>query len=751
VVQIKYGASLQALIEEGGEVGQADAEELRKLMDDGEEDCIDAFWRQKTHQPTKAEAEAEAEAGFDFSFVLSGFLWALLITIVGILWAPLRVIARLIRVVRPQCKSKKGKTITEIKEKYGKSNAELGQRLLEGGRATDEEDVAKKKERGATASKSEEKLLYDYQFVWFNAWLFNGTDNLWAALVLKLFEAAEDHYGREYKYAQRKAQLWMLAVAAVWAATVATAIALVVSMPDSLSANSTETDWQTDDASKTAGKAIGAIGGFASLIGFAAGVYRYLTNPNSVSAGLVSDVSNDNLADRLGFMDKVRQKLAEVAGLLEKPGDVPTVWDFFSPLKWAPDVVQEFIKKKFREEHFSRGRKPCRFIVFVDDLDRCEPAKCVEVLAAVNLMCEGLPFVIVLAIDPRVVVCSIESVNGSFYKDTGLSGFDYLDKIVQLPFAIAELTKPEKKAMLRGYLTGKAKGTRDYTLITELRDVLTVDMQSSMRVTCPGGVGFMDGMMAVTSQSTGSKLVDPRDGGEARALKLPSSEGGCHLYVSPADRKIYVCATYPSRVAVYDSNFEHLEDQDILPPPGYEYMSPTGVTCSNSYLFVADTSNNVIHKWDLKTRKYLTSIGGEEFGFNSPQGLTIVNDKYLFVADRGNDRVVKLNLDGSSMEIFGDIEHDQWQEGSAKRGFGEPNDVTADPDGNVLIYDTNNKRVVVCNEQGGFIHSILPGFFRDGGQGCTSYGRIACCHETGRVAMVDDDHHKIYIIRPYLY
>ena len=55
--------------------------------------------------------------------------------------------------------------------------------------------------------------------------------------------------------------------------------------------------------------------------------------------------------------------------------------------------------------------RKCRLVIFVDDLDRCPPEKCVEVLQSLVLLTEGTPFVIFLAIDPRIVVTAIEVDN----------------------------------------------------------------------------------------------------------------------------------------------------------------------------------------------------------------------------------------------------------------------------------------------------------------------------------------------------
>ena len=75
---------------------------------------------------------------------------------------------------------------------------------------------------------------------------------------------------------------------------------------------------------------------------------------------------------------------------------------------------------------------PCRLLLVVDDLDRCSPEQCVKVLEALVLLTENTPFIILLAVDPRVVVAAVEAVNDTFYKKAGVNGYEYLEKIIQV-------------------------------------------------------------------------------------------------------------------------------------------------------------------------------------------------------------------------------------------------------------------------------------------------------------------------------
>jgi hypothetical protein len=83
-----------------------------------------------------------------------------------------------------------------------------------------------------------------------------------------------------------------------------------------------------------------------------------------------------------------------------------------------------------------------RIVLYIDDLDRCPPARVVEVLAAVHLMLALPLFVVVVAVDPRWLLGALRHhYRELFAADTGAGGqlatpLDYLDKIFQIPFTV---------------------------------------------------------------------------------------------------------------------------------------------------------------------------------------------------------------------------------------------------------------------------------------------------------------------------
>ena len=101
-----------------------------------------------------------------------------------------------------------------------------------------------------------------------------------------------------------------------------------------------------------------------------------------------------NIAEQVGFMGNVRDEL---------------------------ELICYFIKM--------RGAK---FAVFIDDLDRCPPAKIIGMLDATMLLLSNLdhPFLTFINIDPRIVVHSIESSYDDVFSKCGISGYEYLDKLI---------------------------------------------------------------------------------------------------------------------------------------------------------------------------------------------------------------------------------------------------------------------------------------------------------------------------------
>ncbi|MEV6765263.1 P-loop NTPase fold protein [Streptomyces sp. NPDC051105] len=104
-----------------------------------------------------------------------------------------------------------------------------------------------------------------------------------------------------------------------------------------------------------------------------------------------------------------------------------------------------------------------RIILYIDDLDRCPPARVVEVLAAVHLMLALPLFVVVVAVDPRWLVRCLKHHHKELFAEASdmteeepediATPVDYLDKIFQIPLTVPPTT-PEKTSLFLEALLG---------------------------------------------------------------------------------------------------------------------------------------------------------------------------------------------------------------------------------------------------------------------------------------------------------
>jgi tetratricopeptide (TPR) repeat protein len=99
---------------------------------------------------------------------------------------------------------------------------------------------------------------------------------------------------------------------------------------------------------------------------------------------------------------------------------------------------QSLLRERFNDVITAARRKHggMRLVVFIDDLDRCQPTTAVSVLEALKLYLNIPDCVFVLGVDRQ----PIEAAIGVEYRNLQIAKENYLDKIVQLPFTIPALS-----------------------------------------------------------------------------------------------------------------------------------------------------------------------------------------------------------------------------------------------------------------------------------------------------------------------
>ncbi len=131
-----------------------------------------------------------------------------------------------------------------------------------------------------------------------------------------------------------------------------------------------------------------------------------------------------------------------------------------------------------------------------------------------------------------------------------------------------------------------------------------------------------------------------------------------------------------------------------------EFNRPIGIAADNinKYIYVADTKNNRIQKFNMKGEfqgkwESWENDNGKQDTFNSPYGLAVDSKGFVYVADRVNDRILKFNSDGRLV---------RWgNEDIEKEGlFNRPCDVAIDEKDSIYVADTKNNLIWNFNPDG---------------------------------------------------
>jgi len=278
-------------------------------------------------------------------------------------------------------------------------------------------------------------LPREYIFVDFNAWEFSRTDDLWAGLIREMFRKAELRMktadGSEKRtwrvnramdllinrYGGRAALRNRLYVLLVWFIGL---ITLVV-----LSSLGQISFWyKLQDGFENIVELIGTVVG---IVGLGIPTYKLIFDSRTFSStsrgdALFEEASQGSVRDTLGFLQRVREELDELFSFLKDMG--------------------ENQKKK----------KEFVMVLFVDDLDRCLEGRNVKVLEAIQLVLNipGVPVIVFLAIDTRIVIASIEEAFNKSMGSIQVSGSEYMDKLIQLPMCLPPPPPEKLKRLING-------------------------------------------------------------------------------------------------------------------------------------------------------------------------------------------------------------------------------------------------------------------------------------------------------------
>ena len=288
----------------------------------------------------------------------------------------------------------------------------------------------------------------EYVFVDFNAWEYCASDELWAGMIRAMYQKVEKRM--EYNQGEYLKRLWRVKRAVellevkfggkdrLRALVIAFAIAVSVLIWCLVAYICNPIKIKLLDFTEYQ---IGVITTMFSAISYVWWTGNTIFQFAEVDRGDFIFSQATTVKDTIGFMASVRKELSELFN---------------------------FINNDFKD---ATGTQ-LRLVLFIDDLDRCLGGRNVKMLEAIQLLLNvpRAPVFIFLAIDSRVVVASIEQhLNKSLkLEDAIITGWEYLEKIVQIPFCIPEISPETTKRFVSSIVK---KNVKPATIVAIIRNI----------------------------------------------------------------------------------------------------------------------------------------------------------------------------------------------------------------------------------------------------------------------------------------
>jgi DNA-binding beta-propeller fold protein YncE len=169
------------------------------------------------------------------------------------------------------------------------------------------------------------------------------------------------------------------------------------------------------------------------------------------------------------------------------------------------------------------------------------------------------------------------------------------------------------------------------------------------------------------------------------------------LDFSPTEDKLYIVDRDNNRIQVFDKNGTYLFKWGEEGEGDGEFTLPYGLDVDKEgNVWVADRGNNRIQKFDPEGN-FLLAFGSEGEGESEFRQLRHVGVddqlQYLYAVDSDNHRIQKFGSNGSFVEAFGIM-------GNASGEFNVPVTIVIDSKGDLFVNERGNERVQKLDSQG---------------------------------------------------
>lgn len=250
-----------------------------------------------------------------------------------------------------------------------------------------------------------------------------------------------------------------------------------------------------------------------------------------------SRVSDERYINSLGIISWIRKDFEQLDELLKQ---------------------QVKAKKKKKKEIPKIAFELDRIILYIDDLDRCDETIVVKVLEAIHLLLAFPLFVVVVGVDPRwmhnalnkkyadfltapgegktnpkIIATNLEVTNGTGNTNGTLhplllqaaTSFDYLEKIFQIPFVLKPIDPTGKSNLIKSQFAIKKKQEDEdhKKSIDDYKDDNDIAVSGSKPALSPQGTGFDTGSSTLTTNETGTLLIEQEGKNEQEQPLTPGN------------------------------------------------------------------------------------------------------------------------------------------------------------------------------------------------------------------------------------
>jgi hypothetical protein len=226
-----------------------------------------------------------------------------------------------------------------------------------------------------------------------------------------------------------------------------------------------------------------------------------------------------------------------------------------------------------------------------------------------------------------------------------------------------------------------------YDLHLEYSSFIVRDWQGQLVISHPGDYYTTRQSVRVTDQNANLLFEFGNTGSGDGQLQNPA---GVAIWGQPCGGNLcrfLVADSGNDRIQAFDANGNFVSAFGTSGSGNGQFDNPQGLAVdSTGNIIVADNGNN---------RLQVLTFDGTDFGFvraitaslNGPTGLATYGDRVI-VADTGNGKVKVLNAQGNLLDEYS-------APTDGRTGiFNQPHGVVVDHDGNIVVADTGNQRVV---------------------------------------------------------